>query len=980
MPGQVDFRLINLPGKIALFASKYKVNIAVSKKVFAIVLLSVLAPVCFAQSPRDRWVDSVFNKLGRREKAAQIFMAQTDATPSSSAAVHELVKDGVGGIYIVDGGPVRHAHLVNQLQAAADCPLLVGMSAEWGARHTLDSVAALPKAMVMAAQPSDSLVVQWAHAIAQQLHDLGVHINFAPNADSEIFSGDYLRYFSDQDSSVGRRAAVFVKALQEAGIVAVAKHLPRRWSTERPLPDSMIVLNLGRIDTTTLSPFQRIIKDGIGGIATDYMHFSLQDERGIVPASISQAFVSDVLRKVLGFRGLVFSDAKTIQRRMGKVRAGEAELLAFQSGADIIFPVNATAGIKKVAKEARRNPVLAKQLDASVKKILQTKYDAGLDRYTPVNTDNLVRRMNDPEYQRITDVVSTSAITVVQNRDSLLPVRTIEDREFVSITIGESPVNDFERMLNKYAPFISYHIKQAADTSQVLLEPGVILVVVINRHAGALEKSLNGWLNRMGRKNPSTLVHFGYPGALNHYHSFRSLIAAYTDEDGMPSAAAQVIFGGIAAKGKLPLKVGDWNNGTSIQTSGLQRLSYGAPESVGVSSRVLEKIRPIMEEAIASGATPGCQTMVIKDGKVIYTVSAGYLTYEKKQPVTEETIYDLASVTKISATLQTVLFMHDRGLIDINKKASVYLPELKTSNKADFTLKDILTHQAGLWPFLPFWTQTLKDNQWMKEYYNDSLSADYPFPVAENLYASKSMKDSLWQWIVKARIRDKPPRTPYDYRYSDMGFYILQHLAEKLLNQPMEDFLGQNLYDPLGAYTTGYLPLRRFNKDRIAPTEQDTLFRKSLLVGYVHDQGAAMHGGIAGHAGLFSTANDLAKIGQMWLQKGTYGGVRFFKPETIELFSTQQYSDSRRGLGWDKPMQSDWTSPTAFYSSTKTFGHTGFTGTCIWVDPTFNLVYVFLSNRVMPDMNNNKLLSTNIRPRIQQVIYQAIFDYRASGK
>lgn len=966
-----------------------------SKKVFAIVLLSVLAPVCFAQSPRDRWVDSVLHKLGRREKAAQLFMVQANSSPASAAAAYDLVKDGVGGIYIIDGGPVRHANLVNKLQAAAECPLLVCMSAEWGAGHTLDSVASLPKAMVMAAQPSDSLIVQWAQAIARQLHDLGVHINFAPNADSEIFSGDYLRYFSDQDSSVGRRAAVFVKALQQAGIMAVAKHLPRRWSTERPLPDSMIVLNLGRIDTTTLLPFQRIIKAGIGGIATDYMHFSLQHERGIVPASVSQAFVSDVLRKMLGFQGMVFSDAKVIQQRMGKVRAGEAELLAFQSGADIIFAVNATSGIKKVVKEARRNPILAKQLDESVKKILQTKYDAGLNRHTTVNTDNLVRKLHDPEYQRITDVVSTSAITVVQNRDSLLPVRTIEDREFISLMVGpstelrhaqpgssgtERTVNDFERFLNKYAPFTSYHIKQAADTSHVQIKPGAILVVGINRHAGTLEKNLNGWLNRMGMKNPSTLVHFGNPAALKNYASFNSLIAAYTDEDGMPSAAAQVIFGGIAANGKLPITVGDWVNGTSMQTSGMGRLSYGTPESVGVSSRVLKKIRSIMEEAIASGATPGCQTMVIKDGKVIYSESAGYLTYEKKQPVTEETIYDLASVTKISATLQTVLFMHDRGLIDINKKASVYLPELKTSNKADFTLKDILTHQAGLWPFLPFWTQTLKDSQWMTEYYNDSLSTDYPFPVSENLYASKSMKDSLWQWIVKARIRDKPPRTPYDYRYSDMGFYILQHLAEKLLNQPMEDFLAQNLYDPLGAYTTGYLPLQRFSKERIAPTEQDTLFRKSLLVGYVHDQGAAMHGGIAGHAGLFSTANDLAKIGQMWLQKGTYGGVRFFKPETIELFSTQQYSDSRRGLGWDKPMPSDWTSPTAFYSSTKTFGHTGFTGTCIWVDPTFNLVYVFLSNRVMPDMNNNKLLSSNIRPRIQQVIYEAIFDYRASGK
>jgi CubicO group peptidase (beta-lactamase class C family) len=208
-----------------------------------------------------------------------------------------------------------------------------------------------------------------------------------------------------------------------------------------------------------------------------------------------------------------------------------------------------------------------------------------------------------------------------------------------------------------------------------------------------------------------------------------------------------------------------------------------------------------------------------------------------------------------------------------------------------------------------------------------------------------------------------------------MGFYILQHLAETLLNQPMEEFLAQNLYEPLGAVTTGFLPLRRFPEVRIAPTEDDKLFRKSLLTGYVHDQGAAMHGGIAGHAGLFSSAVDLAKLGQMWLNKGTYGGIRYFRPATIELFTQKQFSDSRRGLGWDKPPLSDWTGPTSLLSSPMTFGHTGFTGTCIWIDPEFELVYVFLSNRVHPDMNNNKLLAANIRSRIQDAVYESIFSY-----
>ncbi len=343
--------------------------------------------------------------------------------------------------------------------------------------------------------------------------------------------------------------------------------------------------------------------------------------------------------------------------------------------------------------------------------------------------------------------------------------------------------------------------------------------------------------------------------------------------------------------------------------------------------------------------------------------------------MSDETIYDLASVTKVSATLQAVMYMHEKGLIDINKKASVYLPELKKTNKEDLIIKDILTHQAGLWPYLPFWAETVKDSSAIKTYYRNNLSEEFPFSVAENLFASRSMKDSLWQWIIKAKVREKPAHSVYDYRYSDMGFYIMQHLAEKMLGQPMEEFLQKNIYEPLGASSLGYLPLRKFPATQIAPTENDTLFRKSLLIGYVHDQGAAMHGGIAGHAGLFSNANDLAKLGQMWLNKGTHGGVQIFKPETLDFFTAKQYEDSNRGLGWDKPIPSYWSSSISMYSSPKTFGHTGFTGTCIWVDPEFNLVYVFLSNRVNPDMNNTKIIKANIRARIHDVIYQSMFEY-----
>jgi len=363
----------------------------------------------------------------------------------------------------------------------------------------------------------------------------------------------------------------------------------------------------------------------------------------------------------------------------------------------------------------------------------------------------------------------------------------------------------------------------------------------------------------------------------------------------------------------------------------------------------------------------------------VYEKSFGYLTYENNIPVTSETIYDLASVTKVTATLQTAMFLQERGLLDLNKKVSYYLPELKKTNKKDITLIDMLTHQSGLQPFIPLYPQTVKDTAYLPLYYNRVKNENYPLQVSTNLFASSIIRDSVWTWIVKSKMTDKPARTPYDYKYSDLGFLILQRVSEKILNQPMDEFLQQNLYEPLGAYSMGFNPITRFPKHIIAPTEDDKIYRRTLVSGTVHDERAAMLGGVAGHAGLFGNANDLAKLGQMLLQEGNYGGIQYYKPQTVRYFTAKKYKPSRRGIGWDKPVQSEWNSPTSIYASPRTFGHTGFTGTCIWVDPEFDLVYIFLSNRVYPD-RSTKLLNANIRSRIQDVIYQSIFKYTCQEK
>ena len=953
------------------------------KIVFTVSLLTIVMPLS-AQDLKNRWVDSVLLTLTVPQKIGQLFMIPASSYSSEGeidALAGKIKTLQPGALMITKGGPKSLALMLNRLQSISKVPLMTGLNAEWGMAQTLDSTIAFPYPLVQSAWANDSLNYRVGECIAKQLKMVGVQINFAVRTDMYGYQPDYQHYYSNNKERAATKSLAFVKGLQENGIIACA----RQW-VDKVMPDTEIgrpraTSEVAQLNTAEFYVPLQLIREGLAGVVTNHYNFSTIESarKKTTPASLSPVFIKEILKRDLGFEGLTFTDIPYLQTLAGKKKRGEIEALAFSIGNDVLInPQNPVAAIKKIKKAIKKDLVLLDQLNTSVKKILRAKYDAGLAENRWVNTDNLFSRLHSPQDQLFQHQLAEAGVTVIRNSSALIPITALENKHFVSLSLGHDDQNEFNHYLSQYAPLRTLSLLSLSDTVGLVerLGQGDVILVGLYQQGAAFQKAIAPIIKKIASEKEVILCDFGNPLELKEWDGIPTLLAAYTDEGLMPKIAAQIIFGGMSAQGVLSVDLSDSiRAGQGAITVTHDRFAYTLPEAAGMDSKALEEIRSIAQEGIDNKAYPGCRVLVAKDGKVVYDRSFGYLTYDNKAPVTDETIYDLASLTKVSATLQTVMFMVEKGLIDINKKASVYLPELRESNKKDFIIKDILTHQAGLWPFLPFWAQTMKDSAYLPEYYSREFSPDYPYPVSADLFASKVMKDSLWQWIIHAKVIDKPTHTPYDYRYSDMGFYIMQHLAEKILNQPMQDFLSQNLYEPLGAYTTGYLPLTKFPASRIAPTEDDKLFRKSLLIGYVHDQGAAMHGGIAGHAGLFSTANDLAKLGQMWLQKGTYGGNRYFKPETLELFAGKQYENSRRGLGWDRPVINDPNGPTSLFASQKTFGHTGFTGTCIWVDPAFNLVYVFLSNRVYPDMNNNKILNANIRPRIQDLIYKSIFTY-----
>ena len=530
-------------------------------------------------------------------------------------------------------------------------------------------------------------------------------------------------------------------------------------------------------------------------------------------------------QKTLGFRSmsaLKIFDLSNVDLVFAKKKS--TPIPAFEVGNDMIIdPKNLSGLVKQLKRNLKKNEPLQQQLDATVKKILAAKYDEGLAYWKPVDTKNLVRSLNSPASKILQRNLVRQAITFVSDPTNTLPIQSLENKRFATISIGKEKTNEFTHRLSKYAKFDHYQLKDSDSIDLDIINKYDYVVIAIYDNVNSLFTTLSKIEPK--HKLVCNFSSLQIPAAN---------ILTYSDNPLAENFTAQMIFGALPFEGK----------GT-LSTPLIQRFSYVLPEEAGMDSKTLEQVSYIVKQAIDSNATPGCHVFVAHKGKVVLDQSFGTYTYDKKIPVTDETIYDLASITKVAATLQAVMFLAEKGKIDVNKKISVYLPELRSTNKKDITIKDALTHQSGLLPFIPMWPNTVKDKILMPYYYSTTKSDQYPLQVAPELFVSPAIRDSAWHWVLNSKMTDHQPRTPYSYRYSDMGSMLFHHMVENVINQPMNEFLEQQFYEPLGATTLGYLPLERFSPAQVAPTEIDTIFRKQLIHGTVHDERAAMLGGIA---------------------------------------------------------------------------------------------------------------------------------------
>ncbi len=938
----------------------------------------------------NQWVDSVYQSLTLEETIGQLMMVAAYSNKGKNHRRHisKLVtKYSVGGLIFFKGSPTRQLQLTNTYQQKADVPLLIGMDGEWGLSMRLDSTMAFPKQMTLGAIQDKSLIKRMGRHIGRQCQRLGVHINFAPVVDVNNNPKNpviHMRSFGEKPESVAHKARAYIKGLQQEGVLAVAKHFPGHGDTDRDSHKSLPVLkhDKARLYNTELLPFRAAVDQKVGGIMSGHLAVPAITGEKQKPASLSPKVVDDFLKDSMGFDGLVFTDALNMAGVTQKYGPSQVPLQALKAGNDILlYPEAVPDAIKEIKLAVQNNELRLKTIEKKVKAILKTKYWAGLSEWQPLKRKNLKKDLHQPKAIDVKDQLIEEAMTLVTNKKDLVPLKNLESHRIAAVSFANKAPTAFFQRLKQYAPVQTFHLNHNAGNNAIkklnerLKNYNTLFISVHDQNSYdvkdfGLNSKLVKNINKLGSQNRSVLVNFGSPYALRLFEqTHEGVLQSYEDGETFRQVAAQALFGGITLRGKLPVSVGNrYTVGTGLKTGSAIRLNYTLPERVGISSSYLKThLDSLARRAIRKKATPGCQLLVAKQNKVIYNKTYGHYTYDSQKDVKPSSIYDIASITKIGATVPIAMDLYESGDLHLDSTLGYYMNQYLDSIKRELRLRELFTHQAGLKAWIPFYRYTLNEEGFCDSNYCYDPNSFFSLQVADNLFLQRSYRDSIWQMISDSKIEGRG-----SYNYSDLGFFYLKKVLEQFLQVPFEKYVQHHFYDPLGMRNTSFLPLQHFPLPRIIPTEKDDYFRHQLIHGYVHDPAAAMLGGIAGHAGLFSNVNDFAKLMQMFLNGGTYAGKRYFDKKTIDLFTSKQYEDNRKGLGFDKPqMNPDKVSPASHLATKKTFGHTGFTGTCVWADPKHDLIYAFFSNRVHPTMENGKLVSMDVRTDIQDFIYRS---------
>ncbi len=968
---------------------------------------------------QNQWADSVFTSLTPDERISQLIMVAGYSNRGRASYEDSLVTlvrtNKLGGVVFFQGGPIRQAKITNRLQALSSVPLLIAMDAEWGLAMRLDSTVRYPYQMTLGAMQgpgSDSLIYRMGVNLAKQARRLGVHVNFAPTADVNNNPNNPVinfRSFGENKYDVARKALAYMRGMQDNRLMTSIKHFPGHGDTgtdsHYDLP--LIPKTRAQLDSLELYPFRQLINAGAAGVMVAHLSIPALDSTRNRPSTLSPNIVTNLLKDELGFRGLTFSDAMNMKGVTKYFPAGQADQLGIEAGIDVLeFTEDVPAAIALVKKSIADGRISQESIDQRCRKVLRAKAWVGLDTYKPIALDNLVRDLNPVQDVLLNRQLTEASLTVLKNDKNILPLQGLDTLRIATVAVESDTVTAFQNMAGNYAPMSHFTISSRSSEADVarlrdslqsynLLLVDVHLANIRPRRYGLQPKTAE-LVSELVATGKAVVTVFGNAYSLDlltfpndtvrpdrSIENARAIVMPYQLTNYTEELSAQLIFGAIGSSGKLPVTVNQrfrYGDGIPVQPAG--RMKYTIPEEVGIDGMFLtQRVDSLVNEGLSQQAFPGCVVQMVKDGKVIFRKAYGTHTYGDTvahsagiltpQPMQLSDLFDMASVTKVSTSTPALMKLVDDGKFDLDTTMATYLPFLKKSNKAKLVWRDVLTHQARLKAWIPFWKDTKEpDDTFKPGTFKFVRSARFPIEVTDSLFLRKNYSKTIYQ-----QIRDSPLNVKKEYIYSDLSFIMYPLVVKNITKKDFEPFLKKTFYESLGAGTLTFNPRRYYPLSRIVPTEYDSLFRHTLIWGRVHDEGAAMLNGLSGHAGLFGSANDLMKMVEMYRRGGEYGGRRYISSKTMAEFTRYQFPElgNRRGLGFDKPSFA-YTGNAPRSATPSSFGHSGFTGTFIWVDPDpkYNLSYVFLSNRVYPTRENNLISKLNTRTSVVEALYQAI--------
>jgi beta-N-acetylhexosaminidase len=934
------------------------------------------------------WADSLLVRLSLEEKIGQLFMiaAYSNKDEAHAASIERYIRQyKLGGLIFMQGTPEAQVKLNNRFQAASPIPLMIGFDGEWGLSMRLQNTITYPRQLQLGAIRNELLIYEMGREFARQMTRLGIHVNFAPvidvnnNPDNPVIND---RSFGDEVGNVIRKGIMYMRGLQDGGVIACAKHFPGHGDTNVDSHYDLPVIRHSRerLYTLEMKPFRALAQNGIGSMMVAHLNIPSLDKTTNLPSTLSPKIVDEIIRKEMKYEGLLFTDAMNMKGVAKYFPSGIAEVKALLAGNDImLFSEKVPEAIQGVMKAVQDGTISAEMIDMRVRKILAAKYWLGLSSYRPIDEGNVQKELHTPYAYFLNEKLHAASITVLSNDLQRIPVSDMSTLRIATVNIGSSQGNTFTAMVDKYGPAEHFFIPKDASPAQFeelfqrLSGFNLILCSVMDmsrlasKKFGLSDQSVK-FIKQLDAKGNAITVLFGSPYSLSRFGLMRHVMVAYSDDSAAQSASVQIIFGALEATAELPVTAGAYYTGNGYCTNGQLRLAYASPLNVGVDPEKLNRIDQLAQEAIQMGAMPGCQILVAYKGQVIYDKAFGKHTKAGNRSVKTTDLYDIASITKVAATAPVLMHLYEKNYLKLDAPLKDYLKFDAGNNKGQLIVKEILAHQAGLQAWIPFYKNTMQGGQPNPAIYGASRDSLFNTPVAKGLFMKGAYIDSIYQAIDQSTLQSKT------YKYSDLGYYYFLKIIERYFGQGLDQVTDSLIWRKLGGNNTMFNPLDKgVPPGNIPPTEEDRSFRMQTIQGTVHDQGVAMLGGVGAHAGFFSNANDLAKYFQMLLNKGTYGGVRFFEPGTVEVFTKKAFSNNRRALAFDRPA-GNGDGPSCSCVSEQSFGHTGFTGTIAWADPIHEIVFIFLSNRTYPDAENKLLINQNIRPRIQEIVYKAILE------